>query len=78
MTKRRNLEKNYKQLQHDLNRLFVKSNVNMIQSMFLQKRIKDSYMEMFSMPILSQSIHERAHYEQQLIEQIQNDLKRFN
>ncbi|CAF5068144.1 unnamed protein product, partial [Rotaria magnacalcarata] len=33
MTKRRNLEKNYKQLQHDLNRLFVKSNVNMIQSM---------------------------------------------
>ncbi|CAF4960736.1 unnamed protein product, partial [Rotaria magnacalcarata] len=78
MTKRRNLEKNYKQLQHDLNRLFVKSNVNMIQSMFLQKQIKDSYMEMFSMPILSQSIHERANYEQQLIEQIQNDLKRFN
>ncbi|CAF1531138.1 unnamed protein product, partial [Adineta steineri] len=78
MTKKQNLEKNYKQLQHDLNLLFVKSNLNMVQSMFLQKQIKDFYMEMFSNPILSKSIYERAHYEQQLIEQIQNDLKRFN
>ncbi|CAF4469521.1 unnamed protein product [Rotaria socialis] len=78
MTKKQNLEKNYKQLQHDLNLLFVKSNVNMVQSMFLQKKIKDLYMEMFSTIIPSKSMYERAHYEQQLIEQIQNDLKRFN
>ncbi|CAF4871960.1 unnamed protein product, partial [Rotaria magnacalcarata] len=45
MAKKRNLAKNYKQLQHDLNLLFVKSNVNMVQSMFLQKKIKDLYME---------------------------------
>ncbi|CAF3960604.1 unnamed protein product, partial [Rotaria sp. Silwood1] len=50
----------------------------MVQSMFLQKQIKDSYMEMFSNPILSKSIYERAHYEQQLIEQIRNDLKSFD
>ncbi|CAF4965617.1 unnamed protein product, partial [Rotaria socialis] len=35
-------------------------------------------MEMFSNPILSKSIYERAHYEQQLIEQIRNDLKSFD
>ncbi|CAF4624866.1 unnamed protein product, partial [Rotaria socialis] len=78
MTKKQNLEKNYKQLQHDLNLLFVKSNLNMVQSMFLQKQIKDFYMEMFSNSILSKSIYERAHYEQQLIEQIRNDLKSFD
>ncbi|CAF4058996.1 unnamed protein product [Rotaria sp. Silwood1] len=33
---------------------------------------------MFSTIIPSKSMYERAHYEQQLIEQIQNDLKRFN
>ncbi|CAF4568358.1 unnamed protein product, partial [Rotaria socialis] len=50
----------------------------MVQSMFLQKQIKDFYMEMFSNSILSKSIYERAHYEQQLIEQIRNDLKSFD
>ncbi|CAF4301756.1 unnamed protein product, partial [Rotaria magnacalcarata] len=35
-------------------------------------------MEMFSTIIPSKSMYERAHYEQQLIEQIQNDLKRFD
>jgi hypothetical protein len=73
------IEKNYKPLQHDLNVLLVKSNVNLVQSIVLQKQIKDLYMEMFSKTILSRaSMCERAHYEQQLIEQIQNDLKRFN
>ncbi|CAF5152433.1 unnamed protein product, partial [Rotaria socialis] len=50
----------------------------MVQSMFLQKQIKDFYMEMFSNSILSKSIYERGHYEQQLIEQIRNDLKSFD
>ncbi|CAF4915828.1 unnamed protein product, partial [Rotaria socialis] len=78
MTKKQNLEKNYKQLQHDLNLLFVRSNVNMVQSMFLQKKIKDLYMEMFSTIIPSKSMYERAHYEQQLIATIRKDLKRFD
>ncbi|CAF5186703.1 unnamed protein product, partial [Rotaria magnacalcarata] len=73
MTKNQNLEKNYKQLQHDLNLLFVKSNVNMVQSMFLQKKIKDLYMEMFSTIMPSKSIYERAHYEQQLIATMRKD-----
>ena len=75
---KQNLDKNYKQLQHDLNRLFVKSNVNMVQSIFLQKQIKDAYMEMFSMSNVSKSNYERAHYEEQLIATIRNDLKSFN
>ena len=77
---KQNLEKNYKQLQHDVNVILVKSNVNLVQSIVLQKQIKDLYMKMFSNNIqsLPKSIYERVHYEQQLIETIKNDLKRFN
>ena len=77
---KQNLEKNYKQLQHDVNVILVKSNVNLVQSIVLQKQIKDLYMKMFSNKIqsLPKSIYERVHYEQQLIETIKNDLKRFN
>ncbi|CAF4661095.1 unnamed protein product, partial [Rotaria sp. Silwood2] len=39
------IEKNYKRLQHDLNLVFVKHEVNPVQSMNLQRRIKHLYTE---------------------------------
>ncbi|CAM2723375.1 unnamed protein product [Rotaria socialis] len=77
-----NLEKNYKPLQHDLNKLLVKSDVNLVQTIILQKQVKDLYMKMFSKTttttMISKAMLERAYYEQQLIDKIRNDLKSFN
>lgn len=72
------IEKNSKRLHHDLNRLFAKHEVSLVQSMYLQKQIKDLYKEMFSKTTISKTINERAYYEKQLVEKIQNDLKTFD
>ncbi|CAF5033240.1 unnamed protein product, partial [Rotaria socialis] len=58
----------------------VKSDVNLVQTIILQKQIKDLYMKMFSKTttIISKAMLERAYYEQQLIDKIRNDIKSFN
>ncbi|CAF4239749.1 unnamed protein product [Rotaria sp. Silwood2] len=78
LIEKNDIEKNYKRLQHDLNLVFVQHEVNTVQSMNLQRRIKHLYTEVFSKPTISKSIYERALYEKQIIEKIRNDLKKFN
>ena len=67
------LQKQYKFLQHHLNIIFSKFQINTAQSMFINKEIKDAFMGVFSKP-LSSLIYQRALYKKQLVESIQRHL----
>ena len=68
------IEKQYKTLQHNLNILLAKYNINTTRSMFIIKTIKDLYMKTFHIEI-PQQIQERAIYEKQLLQTIHKDLQ---
>ncbi|CAF4652768.1 unnamed protein product, partial [Rotaria sp. Silwood1] len=71
------IEKTYKFLQHQLTILYDKYKVNMAQSLFLNKRVKDAYTNAFSIT-LPRSLQQRAFYEKQLVESIKEHLKENN
>ncbi|CAF4274256.1 unnamed protein product, partial [Adineta steineri] len=67
----------YKVLQHELNILFPKHNINKFESANLNKQIKDLYVNMFSTSLTS-TIGERAKYEKELVQSIQIYLQENN
>ncbi|CAF4217810.1 unnamed protein product, partial [Adineta steineri] len=67
----------YKVLQHELNILFPKYNIDKIKSANLNKQIKDLYVNMFSTSLTS-TIRERAKYENELVQSIRIYLKENN
>jgi len=69
------LQKQYKSFQHDLNILLNKFQVNTARSMFIHKEIKDTYMNLFSVPLSSATLHRRALYEKQLIDSIRKQMQ---
>ncbi|CAF1346300.1 unnamed protein product [Rotaria sordida] len=71
------IEKQYKSLQHDLNILFTKCNVNMVSSMSIKNDIKKLLIKVFSIS-LPQSFRERAIYEKQLVQSIREEFKRYD
>jgi hypothetical protein len=68
------LDKQFTLLKHHLNILSVKFHINLSQSMFIQKEIKELFMNLFSKPLPS-PLYQRALYEKQLIESIRQHLK---
>ncbi|CAF4617858.1 unnamed protein product, partial [Rotaria magnacalcarata] len=70
------IHQQYKILQHDLSVLYAKHNVNAAQSMFISKEIKELYTTTFSIPLPS-GLYQRAVYEHNLIQTIQEQLKHY-
>ncbi|CAF1526409.1 unnamed protein product [Adineta steineri] len=64
----------YKVLQHELNILFPKYNIDKIKSANLNKQIKDLYVNIFSTSLTSTN-HQRAKYENELVQSIRIYLK---
>ncbi|CAF1515850.1 unnamed protein product [Rotaria magnacalcarata] len=71
------IHQQYKLLQHDLSVLYAKHNVNTAQSMFISKEIKELYTTTFSIPLPS-GLYQRALYEHNLIQTIQEQLKHYD
>ncbi len=71
------IQKQYKLLQYYLSIFYAKFKVNTAQSMFINKEIKDIYVNMFSISLPS-SLHQRSLYEKQLVESIREHLKTKN
>ncbi|CAM4946829.1 unnamed protein product [Rotaria socialis] len=71
------IHQQYKILQHDLNILYAKHNVNTAKSMFISKEIKEIYTSTFSLP-LPIGLYQRALYEHNLIQTIQEQLKHYD
>ncbi|CAF4971398.1 unnamed protein product, partial [Rotaria magnacalcarata] len=71
------IHQQYKILQHDLSVLYAKHNVNAAQSMFISKEIKELYTTTFSIPLPS-GLYQRAVYEHNLIQTIQEQLKHYD
>ena len=68
------IQKQYKSLQHELNILFAKHDINSSQSMFLNQKIKDEFINIFFLTLPS-SLYQRALYEKQLVDSIRQHLK---
>ncbi|CAF1249427.1 unnamed protein product [Adineta ricciae] len=69
------IQQQYKLLQHHLSLIFARFNINSTQSMFINKQIKDTYVDMFSsLPPLP--IYQRAVYECQLVQSIREQLEK--
>ncbi|CAF3228087.1 unnamed protein product [Rotaria sp. Silwood2] len=68
------IQKQHKSLQHDLNILFNKCEVNVALSMFIRNEIKKLFTKIFSIS-LPTSLRERALYEKQLVQSIREHLK---
>ncbi|CAF4086121.1 unnamed protein product [Rotaria sordida] len=77
MTPNLYVEKTYHVLQHHLNILYNKYNVNMVQRSFISKKIQEAYKNAFSIT-LPISLQQRARHEKQLIQSIQDHLKENN
>ncbi|CAF1049380.1 unnamed protein product [Rotaria sordida] len=71
------IQEQYKSIQHDLNRMFAKCEINPAQSMFLRNEIKTLFYKLFSTP-LSNTLYQRAFYEKQLIDSIRNHLQKYD
>ena len=63
------LEKQYILLRHGLNILLAKHHVNAARAMFINKEVKDAYMDAFSNALLS-SVQQRAVRERELVQSI--------
>jgi len=68
------VQKQYKLLQHHLSILFAKFHVNTARAMFINKEIKDAFINAFSL-VLPSSLYQRALYEKQLVQSIREHLK---
>jgi hypothetical protein len=68
------IQKQYKLLQHHLRILFEKTDINTARSMFINKEIKDEFIDCFSIS-LPISLYQRALYEQQVVDSIRKHLK---
>ena len=67
------IEKQYTLLRHDLNILLAKNQVNTARAMFINKEIKDAYMQAFSNALPS-SVQQRANREKELVDSIRRHL----
>lgn len=83
------LQQHYRSFQHDLNLVLNKFQVNPARSMFIHKEIKETYMTLFSLPLLASSsspstataaaaLHRRALYEKQVINSIRKQIQARN
>ncbi|CAF1307631.1 unnamed protein product, partial [Rotaria sordida] len=70
-------QKQYKLLQHHLSILFAKHNTNTSEGMFINKDIKDTFINYFSLP-LPLSLYQRVLHEKQLVESIREHLQMNN
>ncbi|CAF4377333.1 unnamed protein product, partial [Rotaria sp. Silwood2] len=71
------INEQFKVLKHDLSIFYAKQNINMAQSMFISKEIKEAYSNAFTLS-LPDSLFQRGFYEQKLVESIQNHLKQYD
>ncbi|CAF2924731.1 unnamed protein product [Rotaria sp. Silwood2] len=71
------IQKQYKSLQHDLNILFAKCEVNVALSTFIRNEIKKLFIRIFSIS-LPNSLRERALCEKQLVQSIREHLKAYD
>ncbi|CAF1049326.1 unnamed protein product [Rotaria sordida] len=74
------IEEQYKSIQHDLNRMFAKCEINGLQSMSIRKQIKTLFHQLFSTSSLlpSRLYQRRALYEKQMIDSIRKHLQKYD
>jgi hypothetical protein len=68
------IKERYAILRHSLNIVLTKNNINTTQKMFIDKEIKDIFINIFSVP-LPLAIQQRALYEKRLVQSIRQHLK---
>jgi len=71
------IKERYAILRHSLNILLTKNKINTTQQMFIDKAIKDTFINSFSIPLPS-AIQQRALYEKRLVQSIRQHLKTNN
>jgi hypothetical protein len=71
------IKEHYAILRHSLNIVLTKNKINTTQQMFIDKKIKDTFINNFSIPLPS-SIQQRAVYEKRLVQSIRQHLKANN
>jgi hypothetical protein len=71
------IKKHYAILRHSLNIALTKNNMNPTQKLFIDKEMKDTFINTFSVPLPS-AIQQRALYEKRLVESIRQHLKANN
>lgn len=72
------LKDHFKLLQHDLSCLYGKFHINTAQAMFLNKEIKQLYLNFFSNYSLPIHLQQRALYEYNLVESIRKQLQTYD